>query len=86
MKIKKNDIVKVITGKDKGLEGKVLQVIPTTGKVIVEGINVRKRHKRANRAGKAGEIVEVAMPIDASNVKATEAKAKAPKKTKAKAK
>jgi large subunit ribosomal protein L24 len=85
MKIKKNDSVKVITGKDKGKEGKVLKTFPLTNKVIVEGINVRKRHQRARRAGKAGEVIEVAMPIDASNVKATEAKAKKTKKSKAKA-
>ncbi|NKF22746.1 50S ribosomal protein L24 [Solimonas sp. C16B3] len=67
-KIKKGDEVVVITGKDKGRRGKVAQVL-ATGKVVVEGVNVAKKHQRGNpNAGVAGGIVEKEMPIDVSNV------------------
>nr|WP_211213639.1 50S ribosomal protein L24 [Solimonas variicoloris] len=68
-KIKKGDEVVVITGKDKGRRGKVAQVLVDAGKVIVEGVNVAKKHQRGNpNAGVAGGIVEKEMPIDVSNV------------------
>ncbi|WP_028008622.1 50S ribosomal protein L24 [Solimonas flava] len=68
-KIKKGDEVVVITGKDKGRRGKVAQVLVEAGKVIVEGVNVAKKHQRGNpNAGVAGGIVEKEMPIDVSNV------------------
>ena len=68
-KIKKGDEVVVITGKDKGRRGKVAQVMPIAGKVVVEGVNVAKKHQRGNpNAGIAGGIVEKEMPIDVSNV------------------
>ena len=54
MKIKKNDNVTVITGKDKGKSGKVLRAIPKQDKVIVEGINMVKKHQRARTQGKTG--------------------------------
>src|SRR5690606_29133513 len=67
-KIKKGDEVVVITGKDKGRRGKVAQVL-AVGKVVVEGVNVAKKHQRGNpNAGVAGGIVEKGMPIDISNV------------------
>ena len=69
MKIKKDDSVIVITGKDKGKKGKVTRAFPKENKVIVEGINVRKKHQRARRQGSKGQIVEMAMPINVSNVK-----------------
>ncbi len=68
-KIKKGDEVVVITGKDKGRRGKVAQVLVGAGKVIVEGVNVAKKHQRGNpNAGVAGGIVEKEMPVDVSNV------------------
>jgi large subunit ribosomal protein L24 len=68
-KIKKGDEVVVITGKDKGRRGKVAQVLVEAGKVIVEGVNVAKKHQRGNpNAGVAGGIVEKEMPVDVSNV------------------
>ncbi|WP_028079890.1 50S ribosomal protein L24 [Solimonas soli] len=68
-KIKKGDEVVVITGKDKGRRGKVAQVLVAAGKVVVEGVNVAKKHQRGNpNAGVAGGIVEKEMPIDVSNV------------------
>jgi large subunit ribosomal protein L24 len=68
MKIKKGDLVRVIQGKDRGKEGVVMKVFPKTGKVIVEGVNVAKRHQRATRATMQGGIIDKDMPMDASNV------------------
>jgi large subunit ribosomal protein L24 len=68
MKIKKGDVVRVIQGKDRGKEGVVMKVFPKTGKVIVEGVNVAKRHQRATRATMQGGIIDKDMPMDASNV------------------
>jgi large subunit ribosomal protein L24 len=69
MHVKKNDNVIVITGKDKGKKGVITRVIPADYKVIVEGLNVMKRHQRSRLRDKKGEMVDVAMPIHASNVK-----------------
>ena len=68
MKIKKGDTVIVIAGKDKGKEGKVVKALPSEDRVVVEGINIRKRHVRARQAGKKGQIVEFSAPIHVSNV------------------
>jgi large subunit ribosomal protein L24 len=68
MKIRKGDRVRVLTGKDRGKEGEVISVHPTTGKVTVEGVNVAKRHQKPTRAIQQGGIIDKAMPIDASNV------------------
>lgn len=67
MKIKKGDNVKVITGSSKGKTGKVTHVLRAENRVVVEGVNIRKIHKKKS-AGKPGQIVEVAGPINASNV------------------
>ena len=69
MKIKKGDQVLVIRGKDRGKRGKVLRGFPKENKVLVEGINIVKRHKRPKREGEKGQIVEVAAPIYAAKVK-----------------
>ncbi|RNL83812.1 50S ribosomal protein L24 [Halostreptopolyspora alba] len=69
MKIKKNDEVVVIAGKDKGATGKVVQAIPKEQRVIVEGVNLIKKHKKANPAGgQQGEVVTKEAPIHVSNV------------------
>ncbi|MBK7599492.1 MAG: 50S ribosomal protein L24 [Acidobacteria bacterium] len=69
LKIKKNDQVVVLSGRDKGKRGRVIDVLTKKGKVIVEGINLLKHHERPNRQrGMAGGIVEREAPIDASNV------------------
>ena len=65
-KIKKGDTVKVITGKDKGKEGKVLSV--SAGKVLVEGVNQVTKHAKASQANPKGGIIHQEAPIDASNV------------------
>ncbi len=71
MKIKKNDNVIVLAGKDKGTKGKVLKAFPKLNKVVVEGVNIAKKHVRPRVNGKKGEIVQRPMPIDVSNVALT---------------
>lgn len=68
MKVRKNDTVSVIAGKDKGKTGKVLRSIPDTNKVVVDGVNVQKKHRKARSAQESSGIVNQAGPIDASNV------------------
>lgn len=67
LKIKKGDEVVVVTGKDKGKKGSVLRVIPSEQRVLVQGVNMVKRHTRASAAGPAG-IHEKEAPIHISNV------------------
>ena len=67
MAIKKGDTVQVLTGKNRGKKGKVIRVLPERGKVIVEGVNIAKRHQRPSRNFQGG-IIEKAMPLQASNV------------------
>jgi large subunit ribosomal protein L24 len=68
MNIKKNDVVKVIAGNNKGKQGKVLKVYVDTSKVIVEGINLRKKHIKPNQKNPQGGIQEKEAPIHVSNV------------------
>lgn len=68
MKIRKNDMVIVISGADKGKTGKVLQVIPERNRVIVEGINFVKRHTKARGQGEQGGILEKEGTLHVSNV------------------
>ncbi len=72
MKITKGDNVKVITGKDKGKSGKVVRVLVKENKVIIEGINMMKKHQRPRKSGEKGSMMSAAMPLHASNVKKTE--------------
>ena len=76
MKIKKGDKVIVITGADKGTIGEVTKVFPTEEKVIVEGVNLRKKHLKPNQANPDGGIIEKEMPVHVSNVMAYDSKAK----------
>ena len=69
MNIKKDDKVIVLTGKDKGKTGSVTKALPKEGKVIVSGVNVLKVHQKPRKSGEKGQILDKAMPIDASNVK-----------------
>ncbi len=78
MKIKKNDNVIVIAGNYKGQTGKVLKVFPKKNRVIVEGVNIRKRHTKPNQQYPNGAIVEKEMPIDASNVMLVDPKTNKP--------
>lgn len=69
MKIKKGDIVLVISGKDRGRKGKVIEAFPRQGKVVIEGINLRKKHVKPKKSGEKGQIVETPVPLNASDVK-----------------
>jgi large subunit ribosomal protein L24 len=69
MQVKKGDKVKILAGKDKGKTGTISLVLPKDNKVVVDGINILKRHRKARKQGEKGTIVEVASPIHASNVK-----------------
>jgi large subunit ribosomal protein L24 len=68
MRIRKNDNVMVISGNDRGKSGKVLKVFPKENRVIIEGINLRKRHTKPNQKSPQGGILEKEAPINSSNV------------------
>jgi len=69
VKIKKGDNVLIISGKDKGRTAKVLKAFPKEFKVLVDGINLKKKHVRPRREGEKGQVVNVPTPLDISNVK-----------------
>jgi large subunit ribosomal protein L24 len=69
MKLKKGDQIVVITGKDRLKRGKIVGVSPTENKILVEGVNLRKKHLKPKKAGEKGETVLVPAPFDASNAK-----------------
>ena len=68
MKIIKGDTVRIMTGADKGKEGRVLKSYPVKSKILVEGINIVKKHVRPSQENPQGGITEKEMPIDISNV------------------
>jgi large subunit ribosomal protein L24 len=74
MHVKTGDKVKVITGKDKGKEGVILKTFPKKDRVIVEGINIVKKHRKASQTNPTGGILEEAAPIHVSNVMLIDAK------------
>jgi large subunit ribosomal protein L24 len=81
MHIKKDDIVLILSGDDKGKTGKVIKAFPAEGKVIVEGMNTVKKHEKSHKQGTKGRIIELPMPMHASKVmRADLAKKKAPAK------
>jgi large subunit ribosomal protein L24 len=69
MKIKKDDKVKIIAGKDKGKTGKVLRALPKLDQIIVEGVNIKKRHQKPTQSNQKGQILDKTMPIHVSNAK-----------------
>lgn len=69
MKIKVGDNVRVITGSNKGKEGKVLNVLRKDNRVVIDGVNIVKKHVKPNRTNESGGILEVEAPIHISNVK-----------------
>ena len=82
MKVKVGDKVRVLAGKDRGKEGKVILTLKKRDKVVVEGINIVKKHMKPNQANETGGILSVEAPIHVSNVKVIEEKtAKETKKT-----
>ena len=78
MNLLKGDKVIVIAGNDKGKTGTIQKVIPEKNRVVVEGVNVRKKHNKPTQANPDGGIVEVYAPIDASNVMLVDPKTKKP--------
>lgn len=78
MNIKKGDKVVVISGADKGKEGIVQRAYPKLNKVVVEGVNVHKKHKKPTQAVPEGSIVEIYVPIDACKVMVIDPKTKKP--------
>jgi large subunit ribosomal protein L24 len=69
MKIKKNDQVSIMSGKDKGKKGKVLEVFPILERITVENINLVKKHRRPRRQGEKGQVIEIPKPLHISNVR-----------------
>ena len=82
MKIKTNDQVLVLAGKDKGKTGRVLKALPKENRVIVEGINLVKKHQKPNNANENGGIFDMEAPIHVSNVKKVEETSKTKKESK----
>ncbi|MEK7634299.1 MAG: 50S ribosomal protein L24 [Patescibacteria group bacterium] len=68
MKIKKNDIVKIMTGKDKGKTGKILNILLKENKVLIEGLNLYKKNIKPKKQGEKGQIISMPRPIDVSNI------------------
>lgn len=68
LKVKKGDTVKVLSGNDKGKTGEVLEIIPKTQKIIVKGINIKKKHMKPRRQGEEGGIISKEFPIHMSKV------------------
>ncbi|TFG35612.1 MAG: 50S ribosomal protein L24 [Parcubacteria group bacterium] len=69
MKIRKNDTILVVSGKDRGKKGKVLTSFPKINKILVEGVNLRKKHQKPKKQGEKGQVVLTPGPISVSNVK-----------------
>lgn len=69
MKVKKGDTVLIISGKDSGRTGKILKSLPKEQKILVEGMNLRKKHVRPKREGEKGQVVEIPAPMQVSNIK-----------------
>jgi len=78
MYIRKGDNVIVLTGKDKGKRGKILSVFPDANKVLVEGVNLKKKHQKPRKSGEKGQTIEMLHPLDASNVSLIDSKSDKP--------
>jgi large subunit ribosomal protein L24 len=79
--VKKGDTVRVMRGDDKGREGRVIKVFTKTGRVLIEGVNIVKKHRRARRPEEQSGIIEMPAPVDASNVMLLDPKTGAPTRT-----
>ena len=85
MKVKVGDQVKIIAGKDKGKEGKIIKTLRKEDRVVVEGTNIVKKHLKPRYTNETGSIQETEAPIHVSNVKKVEEKVKSAKTSKKKA-
>lgn len=72
MHVKKGDTVVLISGADKGKKGKVVHAFPERDRVVVEGVNMKKKHQRPRAQGKKGQVIDVAMPVHVSKVRLSE--------------
>ena len=81
--VTKGDTVRVMRGDDKGKEGKVLRIFPKTGRVLVEGINIVKKHRKARTAEEQSGIIEQPAPVHSSNLMLIDSKTGEPTRTKA---
>jgi large subunit ribosomal protein L24 len=81
MHVTKGDTVRVMRGDDKGKEGKVLRMYPKTGRVLVEGINMVKKHRKARNAEEQSGIIEMSAPVHASNLMLLDSKTGEPTRT-----
>ena len=81
MKLKKGDTVLVITGKDRGRKGKIMHAYPAKDRIVVEGLNMKKKHKRARKEGEKGQVIDIPSPIHVSNVKLVCSKCAKPSRT-----
>ena len=79
--VRKGDTVRVMRGDDKGREGRVMKVFTKTGRVLIEGVNIVKKHRRARRPEEQSGIIEMPAPINASNVMLLDPKTGAPTRT-----
>jgi large subunit ribosomal protein L24 len=79
--VAKGDTVRVMRGEDKGKEGKILRVLTKTGRVVVEGVNIVKKHRKARSEQEQGGIIEMPAPVHASNVMLLDAKSGTPTRT-----
>lgn len=68
MKIKKGDKVLIIKGKERGKSGVIIKIIPDSNRVMIEGLNLYKKHTRPKRMGEKGQLVQIARPINVSNI------------------
>lgn len=82
MKIKKGDTVMVIAGKNRGTTGKVETVLLKKDMIVIDGVNVVKKHRKANQVSRSGQIVEKSMPIHVSNVQLVDPKGGKPTRVK----
>lgn len=78
MYIKRGDNIIVIAGKDKGRKGKVTRALSAVDKVVVEGINMKKKHQRPRKEGQKGQVIEIASPLNVSNVQLLDPKTNKP--------
>lgn len=78
MKLRKGDTVVVMTGKDKGKQGVIQRSFPRLNKVVVDGVNLKKKHVKPSQSNPDGSIVDIYAPIDASNVMLLDPKTKKP--------
>jgi large subunit ribosomal protein L24 len=83
MPIAKGDTVRIVRGDDKGKEGKVIRVLPKAGRVVVEGMNIVKRHRKPRSAEEPGGIIDFPAPIHHSNVMLLDPKSGAPTRVRA---